>query len=260
MVSFTPFEKAFLTIGSVSLKYYGLMYVIGTILSYFIIKHLLKKRKVNISQEQLWDLMTYGIIGVIAGARIGYILFYNFNYYLSNPLKLFAVWEGGMSFHGGLLGVLLTGYLFSKKHKFKFYELADVVAIPFFLALAFGRIGNFINGELVGRITSLPWGMEFAGYEGFRHPSQLYASIQNLSIFIVLLYLLKYKFKLGTYFWLGISFYGFFRFLVEFVRQPDPQIGFVLYNLTLGQILCLPMVLIGIFMLVRINQKKRSSQ
>ena len=254
--SFTPFEKTFLTIGSVSLKYYGLMYAVGAVFVYFMIKKLFQKHKIQITNDQILDLLTYGIVGVILGGRIGYILFYNFSYYAQNPLQIFAVWEGGMSFHGGLLGVIVGSYIFCKRNKFNFYQLADLVIIPVFIALALGRLGNFINGELVGRITTVPWGMEFEGYEGSRHPSQLYEFGKNILIFLILLFSLRYKFKQGTYFWLGIMFYGILRFLIEFTRQPDLQIGFIFNYLTMGQLLCLPMFLVGFWMVIRLSYKK----
>ena len=252
-LSFTPFEKTFLTIGPISLNYYGLMYALGAIFVYFVIKNLFRKQKVNINNDQILNLLTYGVAGVILGGRIGYILFYNVSYYFSNPLKIFAVWEGGMSFHGGLLGVILAGYLFCRKNKFNFYQLADIVIVPIFIALALGRLGNFINGELVGRISDVPWAMEFEGYPGLRHPSQLYEFAKNILTFGILYYLLKYKLKQGTYFWLGIMFYGLLRFLIEFTREPDIQIGFIFNYLTMGQLLSFPMLVIGLWMVVRLN-------
>lgn len=256
MINFTPFDKTFLTIGPIALNYYGLMYALGTIAVYFIGKKLVRKQNIPITDDQILDLISYGIFGVILGGRIGYILFYNLSYYFTEPLKIFAVWEGGMSFHGGLLGVILGGYLFCHKNQFNFYRLADFFIIPVFLALALGRIGNFINGELVGRITEMPWGVEFPNHIGKRHPSQLYQSGKDFFIFFTLLTLLKYKFKTGTYFWLGISVYGFLRFLIEFTREPDVQIGFLFQYFSLGQILSLPMFLIGILMIYKINKQK----
>lgn len=261
MIHFTPFEKSFLTIGTLKLNYYGLMYALGAVLIYLIIKKLFKKEKIKISNEQILDLISFGIFGVILGGRLGYVLFYNFNYYFENPLKILAIWEGGMSFHGGLIGVILAELIFCKKNKFNFYELADIVMIPVFIGLALGRIGNFINGELVGRITTLPWGMEFEGYQGLRHPSQLYESAKNIFIFGILFYLLKYRKKLrfGSLFWLGITFYGFFRFLIEFVREPDIQIGLILNFATLGQMLSLPMFLMGGGIFIYLNRKIKKS-
>lgn len=257
MFSFTPFEKTFLSIGPVHLNYYGLMYVLGAGFVYLIIKKLFQKEKIQITNDQILDLLSYGIFGVILGGRIGYVLFYNLSYYLENPLKIIAVWEGGMSFHGGMLGVILAGYLYCHNHKFKFYELADIVIIPVFLGLALGRIGNFINGELVGRITDLPWGMNFEGYEGLRHPSQLYESGKNILIFLILIFLFQYKSKLkaGSYFWLGIMFYGLFRFFIEFVREPDLQLGLFFGYFSMGQILCFPMFILGGGMFVFLNKR-----
>lgn len=251
---FTPFEKSFITIGPISLKYYGLMYAFGAIFVYFVIKKLFRKEKIKISNEEILDLLTYGIAGVILGGRIGYILFYNLSFYLSNPLKIFAVWEGGMAFHGGLLGVIIAGYLFCKRQKFNFYELADIAIIPVFIAIALGRLGNFINGELVGRISEVPWAMEFEGYEGLRHPSQLYEFGKNIVIFVILSSLRKFtKLQQGTIFWSGIMFYGLFRFLIEFTRQPDLHIGFLFEYLTMGQLLSFPMFVVGLAMAIRLN-------
>ncbi len=256
--SFTPLERTFLTIGSLELKYYGLMYALGALFVFFFTQKVFKKKSIKINNEQMLDLLSYGIFGVILGGRFGYILFYNLSYYLENPLKIIAVWEGGMSFHGGFLGVILAGYLFCKKEKLNFYQIADLAIIPVFIALALGRFGNFINGELVGRITEIPWGMEFEGHEGKRHPSQLYAVGKNLLAFFILLFSLRLKLKKGSYFWGGIMLYGLFRFLVEFTRQPDLHIGFVLNYFTMGQLLSIPMFLLGIFMVVRLNSKRQS--
>jgi len=259
MISFTPFSETYLTIGPVALRYYGLMYAIGAILVYFIVKKLFQKHKIKVTNDQLIDLLTYGIAGVILGGRLGYVLFYNLTYFVHNPLKIFAVWDGGMAFHGGLLGVILTSLLFCKKNKCDFYALADLAIIPVFIALALGRIGNFINGELVGRITTVPWGMEFEGYEDNRHPSQLYEFGKNILIFLLLVFSLRFKLKKGSYFWGGIMLYGLFRFLVEFTRQPDIQIGFIFQYFTMGQLLSLPMFLIGLRMIIKINSSKKFS-
>ncbi|HOJ13334.1 MAG TPA: prolipoprotein diacylglyceryl transferase, partial [Deltaproteobacteria bacterium] len=195
------------------------------------------------------DLVTYCILGLVAGARIGYCLIYNPSYYLAHPLKFFAVWEGGMSFHGGLIGLVLTGYLFSRARKKPFLMLADLGAIGATPGLFFGRIGNFINGELFGRVTDAPWGMVFpSGGPVARHPSQLYEAFGEGLLLFVILYLAARKVSThGVVFGIFLACYGAVRFVLEFFREPDPQIGFVLLTLTMGQVLCLAMVALGLF-------------
>jgi len=176
------------------------------------------------------------------------IIFYNPVYYFTYPLKMIAIWQGGLSFHGGLAGAFLAAYYFCKKRKIQFLELADIIVIPTALALALGRIGNFLNGELYGRITSLPWGVKFQNAEGFRHPSQLYESLKNGIIFITLWKVKEIKRKPGFLFSIFLIMYGTLRFFVEFVREPEVMVSF----LTMGQVLSIPMILIGIYLLKKL--------
>jgi|TARA_B100001971_G_C18254722_1_gene581090 phosphatidylglycerol:prolipoprotein diacylglycerol transferase len=245
-----------LSLGPLEIRYYGIIFVIGFILAYFLIIHLAKKRDLNLTKEDTADFIFYLIIGVILGARLFYVLFYNFSSYISNPLDIFAVWQGGLSFHGGLIGAVIATYFFCKKKKINFLELADIVMIPLALALALGRIGNFINAELVGRITNVPWAVKFPHYEGFRHPSQLYESLKNLVIFTALWFLKDKNLRKGTLFFTFIIMYSALRFFIGFFRAPDIQLGFIIFGLTMGQILNILMFLIGIIFIVRINKKQ----
>lgn len=199
-------------------------------------------------------LIFYLVVGLVTGARLGYIFFYqymNLPDYIHHPLEIIAVWDGGMSFHGGLIGIVIAGWWFSKRTKLPFWALADRVVIAAPIGLGLGRVGNFINGELYGRITNVPWGIVFPdGGPLPRHPSQLYeAFLEGLILFLILLWLSKRRmpdgFLLGT-FLLG---YGLFRFLIEFFREPDPQLGFVLGPFTMGQALCVIMAGLGILVL-----------
>jgi phosphatidylglycerol---prolipoprotein diacylglyceryl transferase len=221
------------------------MYVFGFIGGYFLVRWLARKKKVDLPKDVLQELISYLVVGVIVGGRLGYVLFYNLPFYLANPLEIFAVWRGGMSFHGGLMGASLMGWWFTKKHGLSFYRLADlcVVAVP--IGLGLGRIGNFINGELYGRPTNVPWAVVFPhGGPVPRHPSQLYeAFLEGVVLFIGLLWLAERVQTESVLLWSFIGGYGVARFLVEFFREPDPQLGFVLGPFSMGQILSLAMIL-----------------
>jgi len=245
------FDPVLFSLGSLEIRYYGLFYVIGFIMAFLYLNNARKKQKIELSKDQVYDLIFYLIIGVILGSRIFEVLFWNPGYYFSNPKEIIAVWDGGMSFHGGLIGVLTGGYIFCKQYKKDFYEMADIVVIPTVIGLGFGRIANFINGELYGRPTSLPWAVDFG--DGIpRHPSQLYESAKNFIIFAILWVLKDKNLKKGTLFWTFITLYGAFRFTIEFVRQPDPQLGFVFFNVfTMGQMLTGIMAITGTLILVK---------
>lgn len=249
-------DPVLLSVGPFQIRYYGLFYVIGFLAAYFMINHLAKRKELPLSKDDIADLIIYILLGTIFGARIFYILFYNLPFYLANPLEFLAVWHGGLSFHGGLIGASLAGFYFCRKKKISFYDLADIAVIPLALGLALGRIGNFINGELYGRITNLPWAVKFPDAEGFRHPSQLYASLKNLLIFFALWVIKDKKWPKGFMFWLFIVMYSALRFTVEFFREPDPQLGFVLGFLSMGQVLSIIMFSIGVIFLSKIVKKE----
>lgn len=241
-----------LNLGQLQIRYYGLFYVLGFILAYFILIHLSKQRKIKFSKQKIEDLLVYlGIAGIL-GARLGYILIYNLEYYLSNPGEILAVWHGGLSFHGAFIGALIGIYLFARKNKMDYLMLLDLTAIPFALALALGRIGNFINGELFGKVTNLPWCVKFDDF--CRHPSQLYESAKNLVIFFTLWELKNKKMRKGMLATIFILMYSVLRFIIEFFREPDSQIGYI-YNLTIGQWLCIAMLVFGIILYIKIKRK-----
>ena len=236
-----------LKLGPLELRYYGLVYVLGFIAIFFYLKYLTKNKKINISQDQLSDLLFYLILGVILGGRLFYIIFYNLKYYLSNPFEIFAVWHGGMSFHGALIGSIIVLYYFSKKEKIKFYTLADIIVIPVALFLFFGRIANFINGELYGHITNVSWAVKFQNVPGYRHPSQIYEALKNILIFSILSLQLKRPRKSGFLFWQFIFFYSLFRFFIEFFRfSPNYYLG-----LSTGQYLCIIMFVPASYILIK---------
>jgi phosphatidylglycerol:prolipoprotein diacylglycerol transferase len=225
-----------------------MMYVFGILSGWLLGRYRATKPWNKMTPPLMDDFITWAILGVVLGGRLGYVLFYNPSYFLSEPLKIFAVWEGGMSFHGGCLGVLLACWLFGRAHDMSFTEVGDFVSPLVPPGLFFGRLGNFINGELWGRYTDLPWAMRFPDAGGLpRHPSQLYeAALEGAVLFaVVWWYSAKPRPKgcVGALFLLG---YGTFRFIVEFAREPDRQLGFVALDwMSMGQVLCLPMILFG---------------
>ena len=247
-MQFPRINPDIIEIGPFKLRWYGLMYVLGFVAAYFLIGKQRKARQLGLTGANLQDLIFYLAIGLIVGARLGYILFYqssNYIEYLKHPLEIVAIWHGGMSFHGGLIGAVLAGFLFSRRRQVSFWEGADVVIVTAPIGLGLGRLGNFINGELFGRPSNLPWAMVFPmGGPEPRHPSQLYeAALEGLLLFVVLWMLKDRPFRPGTLVCLFLGGYGVVRFLVEFFRQPDPQIGLIWGLLSVGQILCLAMII-----------------
>ncbi len=250
MINYPNINPNIISIGNIHLRWYGVAYALGFLISYFYIKNRFKKFN---KPELVDDALMYAVFGVILGGRIGYILIYNLNYYLQHPIYMLYVWKGGMSFHGGLIGVIIAGILLSRKYKISFYSIADEAVVVAPVGLFFGRIANFINDELWGRVTDVPWAVLFpAGGYLPRHPSQLYeAFFEGIVLFLILLFLRDrlIKFK-GVIFYLFILLYGLFRFFIEFTRQPDIQIGFI-DGLTMGQWLCLLMIAAALFFMVK---------
>ena len=252
-----------LELGPFQIRYYGLFYALGFVIAYFMISYLAKRMQLSITKDDVADFIIYEIIGIVAGARLVYVSVYNPLFYLQNPFEVIAVWHGGLSFHGGLLGAIIATYLFCKKNKIEFYDIADLAVVPVALALALGRIGNFINAELAGRITNVSWCIDYSKNKfvedlpsGCRHPSQIYASIKDLTIFAVLWFIKDKKLPKGFMFWSFVTLYGLFRTIVEFFRQPDEQIGFIFNYFTMGQMLSFPLFLLGAYMLIRVNKNK----
>jgi len=247
-------------LGPIRVSWYGLMYVLGFLASYLLVRYQMKKKDFGVSRLDVENLFFYLILGLIIGARLGYVLFYDLKMYLADPLEIFAVWHGGMSFHGGLIGVLIVGILFCWKNKKSFWTVADLFIVTAPIGLGLGRIGNFINGELYGRVTQVPWGMIFPkGGPLPRHPSQLYESgLEGGVLFLILWFLKDKKLPEGGLLAVFLSFYGLFRFIVEFFREPDPQLGFVLGSFTMGQILCSFMIVGGIGLLLYLKGREKN--
>jgi phosphatidylglycerol:prolipoprotein diacylglycerol transferase len=258
-IPYPNIDPVFLRIGPVQLRWYGLMYMLSFIIGFFVMRRLARFRKLNLTTDDLYDLLFYLILGVMVGGRLGYVLFYDLSSYLREPLSIFAIWQGGMSFHGGLLGMILAAWYITRKKGWKFFDIADLVSAAAPIGLGLGRIGNFINGELYGRPTNVAWAMIFPeGGNNPRHPSQLYeALLEGLVLFLILRWIYKKNFYSGTVFWALVAFYGLFRFLVEFVREPDVQIGFDLGPFTRGQLLTLPMLVIGAIMMITFARRSR---
>jgi phosphatidylglycerol:prolipoprotein diacylglycerol transferase len=224
------------------------MYLLGFAAAYLLILHFSRMRGLPLAKENVSDLLFYGVMGVVLGGRLGYVLFYNPIQYFYRPLDIFAVWQGGMSFHGGLLGVVLAVIIFCLKRKLPMLLAGDVLVTASTIGLGLGRVGNYINGELWGRVAELPWAVIFpdAGREP-RHPSQLYeAFLEGAVLFAILYFLNRKKVAEGVTFFSFFIGYGFFRFLVEFYREPDAHLGFLWGGATMGQLLSIPMILFGI--------------
>ncbi|MEK6983936.1 MAG: prolipoprotein diacylglyceryl transferase [Nanoarchaeota archaeon] len=250
-----------LELGPFQIRYYGLFYAFGFIIAYFLIAYLAKRKGLGITKDDASDLLVYEIFGIVLGARLIYVIFYNPLYYLQNPLEIFAVWHGGLSFHGGLIGAIASGFLFCRRKKIEFYDLADIAVVPVALALALGRLGNFMNAELYGRVTDLSWCIDYSKNQfvqnlpsGCRHPSQIYESIKNLAVFAALWLIKDKKLPRGFMFWSFVALYGLFRTMVEFFRQPDEQIGLIFHYFTMGQLLSIPLFLLGSYMIFRLSK------
>lgn len=233
------------------IRWYAISYLMGFILGWFYVRYLHRSyHQQSYPSAYIDDFLTWTMLGVIAGGRLGYILFYNLDVYLENPLHIFFVWQGGMSFHGGAAGVIIALFLFARAKQIKLFELSDMVCAAVPIGLLFGRMANFINGELYGRVTSYPFGMVFPDTDGLpRHPSQLYeAASEGLFLFILLFILMRFKAvrdRPGIVSAVFLMGYGVCRFMIEYVREPDAQLGILNMGLTMGQILCLPMILGG---------------
>ena len=244
------FDPVAFQILSLEIRWYSLAYIIGIVLGWAYCKKRLIKDKYILGLFD--DFITYLIIGIIIGGRLGYALFYNPKYYLENPFEIIMLWNGGMSFHGGLIGVIIATQLFSKKYKINKFIFLDLVALSAPIGIFFGRIANFINSELIGRATDLPWSVQFILIDNIkRHPSQLYeAFFEGIILFFLLRYFLikNYLQSPGTISAFFLIFYSLFRFFTEFFRSPDPQIGYLILNLTLGQLISVLFLSGGIFL------------
>ena len=237
----------------ITIRWYSLAYIFGILIGWWYGKKVLVKKfskyDRNFELKDFDDLVTFIIISIVVGGRLGYIIFYNFNYYVTNPIDIFKIWEGGMSFHGGLIGIIIGVYFFSIKRNIKFFVILDIIACVSPIGIFLGRLANFINGELVGKPTNILWGVVFPNIDMLpRHPSQIYQAIlEGLVLFIILNYISNLKnYILGTCSSLFLIFYGFLRIFSEYFREPDVQIGYLFNLFSMGTFLSIIMIFIGI--------------
>ena len=248
------FDPVAFEIFSLSIRWYSLAYIFGIIFGWVYCKKILIKD--NIILKLFEDYISYLIIGIIIGGRLGYIIFYHFPYFLNNPIEIFMIWNGGMSFHGGLIGVIISSYLFSKKNKKDIFIFLDLVSITAPIGIFFGRISNFVNGELVGKITNSSWGVFFPNYDDkLRHPSQLYeAFLEGIILFLILnIFISKTFFKKGKCAALFLILYGILRIFSELFREPDLQVGYFYNYITMGSLLSFLMFISGLIMYIKIK-------
>ena len=255
------FDPVAFQVFSFEIRWYSLAYIFGLLLGWYLCK------KIFISDNEIKrkfdDYITYLILGIIIGGRLGYVIFYNFDYYLRNLIDVLKIWEGGMSFHGALLGIIIFSFFFAKKNDHNIFQYLDVISITAPIGIFFGRVANFINSELYGIETNLPWAVKFIQIDNlYRHPSQLYeAFFEGVILFLILIYF-RYKGLMkipGLISGLFLIFYSIFRFIIEFLRVPDEQLGYVFMNLTMGQIISFIFLLIGIYLVIIKNEIKKKT-
>lgn len=281
-LTFPNLDPIIFSIGPISLHWYGAMYLFGVLGALLLANQRVKNPNSALTKSQVENLLFWGFVGLFIGGRLGYVLFYNFNAFSKDPMLLFRVWEGGMSFHGGLIGALVVIFIFAEKTGKKFFQVSDFVAPLIPIGLMFGRLGNFINGELWGRVTDSSVGMLFpssvmadlifvkhhpewltlfneSGELLPRHPSQLYEMFfEGIVLFIILNLFIRKSRPIGSVSGLFLLCYGIFRFFIEFFRQPDEQLGLFANFISMGQILSLPMIILGIIIILysyKINKK-----
>ena len=252
------FDPVAFQIMSFEIRWYSLAYILGIIIGWILCKKILIKNP-DINQK-FDDYITFLIIGIILGGRLGYVLFYNLNYYTSNIVDIFKIWQGGMSFHGGLLGIIFASILFAKKNNQDTFIYTDLVSLVAPIGIFFGRLANFVNSELYGKVTDVPWAVTFIQVDNLsRHPSQLYEAIfEGIILFALLLYFRNknYLDRPGLISGLFLIFYSIFRFCIEFFRVPDEQIGYLIFNLSMGQIISLIFIIIGTILFYFKNENK----
>ena len=260
MIPYPHISPEIVRIGPIAVRWYGVMYVFGFGASYVLVTRQINKKGLDLSRDFLDSLYTFIVLGLIIGARLGYVLFYNPAFYVQHPLDALALWEGGMSFHGGLIGSVLTGIWYCKRAAKDPWQVADLITATAPIGLGFGRLGNFVNGELYGRVTDVPWAMVFpAGGPLPRHPSELYEFFLEGAVLFTILWTAKDRIRTtGALTSLFITLYGVFRFAVEFFREPDPQLGFILGPFTMGQVLSAAMALTGVSLLCLRLKKTRT--
>ncbi len=255
MITYPHINPVALKIGPINIAWYGIMYLLGFLAAWLLGSKRSKRIKGLWTQENITDLIFYGMLGVLLGGRLGYVVFYNLPLYLKHPLDIFKVWDGGMAFHGAVVGVVIAFILFARKTGKNLFQVSDLIlpAVP--IGIGLGRIGNFINGELWGKVTNLPWAMVFPNDPSQlpRHPSELYEFLlEGVLLFLILwLYSAKERPRMAVS-GMFLALYGIFRFIVEFIRLPDAQLGYLAFNwFTMGQLLSIPMIICGLFFIYR---------
>jgi phosphatidylglycerol---prolipoprotein diacylglyceryl transferase len=261
MISYPDIDPVALDLGMVKIHWYGISYVVGILAAWLLLRYRGAQDQWGLNHEQVSDLIFYAMLGIILGGRLGSVIFYNLSYYLQHPLQIFYIQQGGMSFHGGLIGVILAVWFFARKINKPFFKVTDFIAPVVPIGLGCGRIGNFINGELWGAPSNLPWSMIFpdpAAGGIARHPSQLYeAFLEGLVLFIILWWYSNTDRPAKAVSGLFLLGYGTFRFIVEFVRTPDQHIGYLAFDwLTMGQVLSIPMIIFGLLLMILAYKKE----
>jgi len=254
MFDFPNINPIAIDIGVIKIRWYALSYICGILLSWFLILKIIKIKNIKVSDKSVSDLISNCMIGIIVGGRLGYVIFYNPEYYINNLSEIFKIWNGGMSFHGGFIGVIIAVIYTSKSNKTPIMLFSDLISTVSPIGIFFGRIANFINGELYGKVTNHKFGIIFPkGGSSPRHPSQIYEAFFEGFILFIILWLLMNKSnffdKKGLMTAIFIFLYGVFRFLIEFFREPDLHIGYLYFNLSMGQLLSLPMIIIGLYLI-----------
>jgi len=260
MLTYPQVNPVAFHLGPLSVHWYGLMYLVGFLGGWGLLSWRLRVSSRGFTQDQLSDIVFYAALGIIVGGRVGYVLFYDWQAFFAQPWRVFMIWQGGMSFHGGLLGVVLAMWFYARKIGKSMIDLTDFIAPVVPIGLAAGRIGNFINGELWGRVTDVSWGMVFPGAGPMpRHPSQLYEFLlEGVALFLILwIYSMKPRPRYAVSGLFALC-YGLFRIAIEFFREPDAQIGYIFGWMTKGQLLSLPLVVVGIFLLLFAYRGKRA--
>ena len=253
-------DPVIVSFGVIQIRWYGIAYVLGFLLGIYLIKQINKGYQKRIKNKQIDDFFIWSVIGVILGGRIGYVLFYQTTTILTDPINILFIWKGGMSFHGGLIGIIISIFLFSKKYSIDFFQLSDLVSSVAPIGLFFGRLANFVNVELYGRVTDFPLAMIYPSIDQApRHPSQLYeAFFEGVVLFIILRYYNKKNYSRNNFGFITSIFlilYGIFRFLIEFLREPDAHIGLILNSITMGQLLSVTLVIIGVKIYLKTHSK-----
>jgi phosphatidylglycerol:prolipoprotein diacylglycerol transferase len=262
MIPFPVIDPVAISIGPFAIRWYALAYVAGIVLGYRMVLSLCARHGQTLTQAAKDNLIVYAVLGVMLGGRVGYVLFYQSAYFFENPLEILQVWQGGMSFHGGMLGVILAFYVFARRYKIPYLSLMDKIACAAPIGLFLGRITNFINGELYGRVSDVPWAMVFPrGGPDPRHPSQIYeAALEGLMLFVLLYFVQRrtcaaqHYGRLSGLFLVG---YAIARTIAECFREPDIQIGFLAFGITMGQVLCVPMLVLGVVLITRCTASKK---